>query len=1081
LKDKFMSKTIKFLILSLFLFSALNVGSNFVFAYDDCLNDPTAVPGYMYAPGYTWSLVSNTGANTSNQAEYCIWTGGYCDASAVGGTGVMDEIFGPSGSQVWQYSEYVCDIDLSSGPATINVVETPVSGGSWVIIPGNHTATTQTVSASASGTQYCLSVTSVPSGYSHLRTDNSQSGQNSSCLTAFPSNTYTFTIVYTGGSPPPPPTGLSTSPGSCNTGTIYVSWNSSSGATSYQLYRNGSLIYNDANTNYTDTGLTASQTYTYTVAASNGAGQSGQSSGVPGTAPATCGGPGSVDIEGSNNGSTFTDGPVYLGYVSGILQNFWYNWTSTNTTSCSIGAPVNSGVATNGSAGPLNSSHAHYPSVSGTTYTITCNVSGGGTTSDTLFAQRVPNAPSISATTGVSCGGTIVVNWTASTGATSYKLYRDGGGTPIYTGSSTTFTDTVAPNTAHYYTVVATNSAGDSLQSTSSGWITSSASCTPASVTISASPNPVTYGQSTTLTWSSQNVSSCSASANPSNAQWSGSKITSGNQTITNMTATTLFTISCTGIYGSVNADVTVTVLPAAPTGLSATAGACESGRIDLSWIASTGASSYSIHRSTTNGGPYMQIGSGITSTTYSDSNGLVPGTTYYYVVKAVSGSSVQSANSNQASAVAPAGSCTTSPTADLTGRKTGDPSFLQGPVTIPSGSTIDLSWTSTNATRCVATGGWWVGTYGPTGTLSGLGPLSSNATFGISCDTGPSTTAATDSVSFVIGTPQPDLTAGNITPTTAETGTPVTFTSTITNSGSASTGSSFNNHFQVATQLNGGGTVSTISVNSRAALSAGASGTVSSSPYTFSTPSSNYSVRVCSDQNQFGAGTITESNESNNCSAWTGVVVNAGAPSFDYNLTNAGNVSVTKTAGNATGNTTVFKTLVSGTTQSVDINLSGVPAGVSTSISNKTCSPTCQSVITLTIPDTTPIGTYPITVTGTPGNKTTNFNLIVSNPGSISASCSVSPSPVQVGKPVTWSVNVIGGSGSYTYAWTGDDLGSPGPTTASFQKTYQSTGIKSANVVVTDTVSSSTTSCPAGVLGQTQVQVQVNPVFEEF
>ena len=60
------------------------------------------------------------------------------------------------------------------------------------------------------------------------------------------------------------------------------------------------------------------------------------------------------------------------------------------------------------------------------------------------------------------------------------------------------------------------------------------------------------------------------------------------------------------------------------------------------------GATSYSVKRSTTSGGPYSQIA---TSTTTSYTNtGLTNGTTYYYVVAAVN-STGASANSTQASA----------------------------------------------------------------------------------------------------------------------------------------------------------------------------------------------------------------------------------------------------------------------------------------------------------------------------------------------------------------------------------------------------------------------------------------------
>jgi fibronectin type 3 domain-containing protein len=85
---------------------------------------------------------------------------------------------------------------------------------------------------------------------------------------------------------------------------------------------------------------------------------------------------------------------------------------------------------------------------------------------------------------------------------------------------------------------------------------------------------------------------------------------------------------------------------PAAPVGLTATAG---NGQVSLSWNPSTGATSYNVLRSTTNGGPYTAIATGLTVTTYTDT-GLTNGTTYYYVVQAVN-SAGTSPNSNQASA----------------------------------------------------------------------------------------------------------------------------------------------------------------------------------------------------------------------------------------------------------------------------------------------------------------------------------------------------------------------------------------------------------------------------------------------
>jgi lysyl endopeptidase len=84
---------------------------------------------------------------------------------------------------------------------------------------------------------------------------------------------------------------------------------------------------------------------------------------------------------------------------------------------------------------------------------------------------------------------------------------------------------------------------------------------------------------------------------------------------------------------------------PAAPTGLTATA--VSQTQINLSWTAVPGATSYTILRSTTSGGPYTAVG---TSATTSFSNtGLNCNTTYFYVVTASNGCS--SGNSAQAQA----------------------------------------------------------------------------------------------------------------------------------------------------------------------------------------------------------------------------------------------------------------------------------------------------------------------------------------------------------------------------------------------------------------------------------------------
>jgi hypothetical protein len=94
--------------------------------------------------------------------------------------------------------------------------------------------------------------------------------------------------------------------------------------------------------------------------------------------------------------------------------------------------------------------------------------------------------------------------------------------------------------------------------------------------------------------------------------------------------------------------NVTINIPPpAAPTGVSASATSCAV--VDVSWNASAGATSYNIYRSTTSGSGYWPVRYGVNSP-YGDNTGIVPNTTYYYVIKAV-GPGGASPDSTQASA----------------------------------------------------------------------------------------------------------------------------------------------------------------------------------------------------------------------------------------------------------------------------------------------------------------------------------------------------------------------------------------------------------------------------------------------
>ena len=95
------------------------------------------------------------------------------------------------------------------------------------------------------------------------------------------------------------------------------------------------------------------------------------------------------------------------------------------------------------------------------------------------------------------------------------------------------------------------------------------------------------------------------------------------------------------------NVRIALLPLPPAPMGLAATAVSTD--QINLSWPASSGATSYNVKRATVSGGPYTTVATGVTATTYYDA-GLSGSTIYYYVVSAVN-TYGESGNSTQASA----------------------------------------------------------------------------------------------------------------------------------------------------------------------------------------------------------------------------------------------------------------------------------------------------------------------------------------------------------------------------------------------------------------------------------------------
>ncbi|HEX4702723.1 MAG TPA: malectin domain-containing carbohydrate-binding protein, partial [Pseudonocardiaceae bacterium] len=350
---------------------------------------------------------------------------------------------------------------------------------------------------------------------------------NGEVFVGLPSGLAIFGLLGTTPPPPPPtPTGLAATPGNAS---VALSWNASSGATSYNVYRGNTSggegttpVATIASTSYTDTGLANGTKYYYKVSATNGGGTSAHSTEVSATPSASL--PTSVQISagGPATGTWAADEDFTGGATSGTGN-------AIGTTGVTNPAPQS--VYQHNRYG--NFSYSIPGSVPGATYTIRLhfaeeywttagsrvfNVLIDGTqvlTNFDIFAtaggeykavveQFTEVAPSngvftiqfapvkdnaqvngieiLSSSTpappptptglaAIADNGGVTLSWNASAGATSYNIYRSTtsggeGSTPVGTSTTTGFTNTGLTNgTTYYFRVSASNSAGTSQQS----------------------------------------------------------------------------------------------------------------------------------------------------------------------------------------------------------------------------------------------------------------------------------------------------------------------------------------------------------------------------------------------------------------------------------------------------------------------------------------------------------------------------------------------------------------------------------------------------------------------------------------
>lgn len=218
-------------------------------------------------------------------------------------------------------------------------------------------------------------------------------------------------------------------------------------------------------------------------------------------------------------------------------------WTTTDASSCAASG------AWSGTK-PLNGTVLS-PVTSDGTYTLTCTGSGGSADASATVVVETPPpaAPLISLSVNsnnVPYSGSATFSWSSSN-ATTCAASNAWSGSKDIAGTQTLG---ALINTGTY-TLTCAGAGGSATQSVT---VTVEVATMP-TVTLTSSATTIAYNGSATLTWSTANATSCTASG-----AWSGTKATSGTQTLAALTASGTYKLTCSGTGGSNSQSVALTV-----------------------------------------------------------------------------------------------------------------------------------------------------------------------------------------------------------------------------------------------------------------------------------------------------------------------------------------------------------------------------------------------------------------------------------------------------------------------------------------------------------------------------------------
>jgi FtsP/CotA-like multicopper oxidase with cupredoxin domain len=432
------------------------------------------------------------------------------------------------------------------------------------------------------------------------------------------------------------PTNLQASDGTF-TDKVQLTWTASNGATSYQVFRGTTSIAADATllggltgTTYNDTSASTGVLYAYWVKACSGAICSDYSTlntGWRNLVPP-------ANVQASDG--TFTD-KVQVTWDASIGATFYKVYRATTAAGAGItllGSPT--GLTFDDTI--ATPAVTYYYAVKACLGSFCSGYSANNTGWRNLSAPATVQASDGTFTDKVQ------VIWTASSGATSYQVYRattnvPATGTNLGSPASSPYNDTTAvPGVTYYYWVKACKATVCSAFSASdTGW----RNLLPPTNLLASDG---TYTTHVRLTWTAASGATSYDVYRATTAGGAGITLLGSTASLAfnDTTATPAITYyysvkACRGTpcSGFSTSDTGWRNMPA-PTNVQASDGAFPD-KVQVTWTAALGATSYQVYRATTAGGAGLTLLGSPTVLTFDDTTGTVS-LTYYYSVKACSG-----------------------------------------------------------------------------------------------------------------------------------------------------------------------------------------------------------------------------------------------------------------------------------------------------------------------------------------------------------------------------------------------------------------------------------------------------------